>query len=143
VTDNATVIVAAAVIRRVDDGRILISRRPRATHLGGLWEFPGGKVERGESLEDALVREVEEELGVKISVGKRILEQMHTYANRRVHLHFFECRIVGGEPRARSVESFAWCAPDGLGRYAMPEANSRLVGMLRSDRAGSTMEKEQ
>ena len=84
--------VAAAVVERA--GRFLVTRRDPAKHLGGLWEFPGGKREPGESLEACLARELDEELGVRVRVGARAGHRPWTYPDRRVLLHFFRCRLA-------------------------------------------------
>lgn len=125
-----TVRVAAGVIRDDATGRLLLTRRAENAHLGGLWEFPGGKIETGESPEDAVLRELEEELSVRVRVGAALLEITHEYPDRTVHLKFFECRIVAGQPRAHNEGAMAWCKPEELVRYPMPEANTRLVRML-------------
>ena len=129
---SGVVTVVAGVIRRQEDGRILLSRRPADSHLGGLWEFPGGKVESGESLEDALRRELDEEVGVEVEVGGMLYEATHSYPDRLVHLYFYECLIREGHPAARSVADTAWCTPGELMNYPMPEANTGLIELLRS-----------
>lgn len=126
-------VVAIGIIRRESDGRILIARRPAGSFLGGLWEFPGGKVEAGESPADALVREMDEELGIRVEAGRLILDEAHRYPDRSVRLLFFECRILGGQPRPRAAEELVWCEPGELGRYAMPEGNRGLLKHLRAD----------
>ena len=124
-----TTIVVAGVIRR--GGRILIAKRPENVHLGGLWEFPGGKVEAGESLEGALVREIGEELGVGVVVEGLIMEQEFAYPERDVRLHFFECRIADGEPACRRAAALAWVPPSALAGYPFPPANAELIEELK------------
>src|SRR5689334_1295767 len=97
----ALIRVVAAIIRR--EGKFLITRRPGNVHLAGLWEFPGGKVEEGESLEEALVREIVEEIAVRVSVGAEFFQVEHQYPTRSVRLHFFDCTIVSGELQAIEV----------------------------------------
>ncbi len=120
--------VVAAVIRRKN--KALLGRRPDHKRHGGLWEFPGGKVEDGESLADALKREVLEELGVAVRVGGLYFEQEHLYADRRVHLHFFECRITDGNPVPNSASQMTWVDPSELDRFAFPAANRLLLHKL-------------
>jgi mutator protein MutT len=122
--------VVAAIIRRGQE--ILISRRPQGVHLAGLWEFPGGKVETGESLESALEREIIEELGVEIDVLHETFRIAHEYPSRTVQLHFFECLIRKGEPAAIEVDSLRWVAPQDLDQYTFPEADKELVDRLKS-----------
>jgi A/G-specific adenine glycosylase len=99
-------LVTAAVIQNGD--RVLIARRPEKGLLGGLWEFPGGKVEAGESLPQALTREIREELGVEISVGEPLGAYRHAYTHFRIELHAFFCRITSGAPRALHATEIRW-----------------------------------
>ena len=98
--------VTAAVIRK--HGRLLIAQRPFGGRLGGLWEFPGGKVEAGETLPQCLRREIKEELGVRIKVVKPIISIDHAYTHFKITLHAFECELVSGNRRAVQVEDFKW-----------------------------------
>jgi len=123
-----TITVAIGVIYK--DGRILIDKRKPDGLLGGLWEFPGGKQEAGESLRDALHREVREELGIRIEVAHSLMVIRHAYSHFRVRLHVFECTFLSGKPRCRSCTAFKWVRPNELGRYAFPAANSRIIKSL-------------
>ncbi|MEZ5320311.1 MAG: 8-oxo-dGTP diphosphatase MutT [Vicinamibacterales bacterium] len=123
----ATVLVAAGVIRR--EGRLLITRRLEGTHLSGLWEFPGGKVEPGESPAEGLRRELLEELGVLASVGHQMMVIEHRYPEKTVRLHFHACEIAG-EPEARLGQEMAWVHPRDLPRYQFPDADRELVMRL-------------
>src|SRR4029453_8351279 len=108
--------VAAAVIQD-EAGRYLITRRPHGTHLAGLWEFPGGKRERGESLDACLRRELAEELSAIFSVGEE-LETIHwAYPEKTVVLHFFRCRLETGRVEPREAQEVAWVPPERLGDY--------------------------
>lgn len=120
-------LVVAAVIER--DGLILIARRPAALHLGGLWEFPGGKQNPGEGPEAALVREIREELGVALTVGSLLERVDWRYPEKRVRLSFFRCAIEG-EPRALEGQELAWVRPADLGRYDFPPADATLLARL-------------
>ena len=119
--------VVAAVIER--DGLILIARRPAASHLGGLWEFPGGKRDVGESPEAALAREIREELGAAVAVGPLLETVDWTYPEKRVRLSFFRCDIAG-EPRPLEGQEIAWVRPAELGRYRFPPADATLLERL-------------
>ena len=123
-----TIDVVAAVIER--GGKILISRRPKGAHLEGLWEFPGGKAEAGESAERALVREVREELGVAFTAGERVAEVDWQYPDKRVSIAFFR-GTVEGEPRPLEGQELAWVAPADLDRYEFPPADASLLERLR------------
>lgn len=125
--------VAAALISR--DGRYLICRRKPDAHLGGLWEFPGGKREPGESLEDCLMREIREELGVDVSTPVPYTMLPHVYPERAVELHFFRCTIAGGEPRALGCAELRWVAPQDLDGYDFPPADRSLIQQLRDEGA--------
>jgi 8-oxo-dGTP diphosphatase len=119
--------VVAAVIER--EGRILIARRPARLHLGGLWEFPGGKRQEGESAPEALAREIREELGATVTVGPLLETVDWTYPGKRVRIAFFRCRL-DGEPRALEGQEMAWVAPADLPRYEFPPADATLVERL-------------
>ncbi|MBM4281984.1 MAG: (deoxy)nucleoside triphosphate pyrophosphohydrolase [Deltaproteobacteria bacterium] len=100
--------VVAALIRK--GGQVLLTQRKPGRHLGLSWEFPGGKVEAGETDEVALERELREELGVDVVVGTRCFETRHNYGTREMHLLVYRCRIVAGEPRALDVNAVEWVA---------------------------------
>lgn len=127
--DDEAVDVVAAVIER--DGRILIARRPPGGHLGGLWEFPGGKRGSAETAEAALVRELREELDAAATVGELLADVVWTYPETTVRLRFFRC-AVEGEPRAAEGQEIAWVRPAELDGYEFPPADADLVARLRS-----------
>ncbi len=120
--------VALAVI--CDGDRVLISRRKPGTHLEGFWEFPGGKVEPGETPEEAAVREAAEEVGLECQAQCRLGEVVHPYPERTVRLIPVRCVRVGGEARALSVSEVRWVALDRLSEYRFPEANSEILREL-------------
>jgi mutator protein MutT len=114
------------------DGRVLIARRPAGAHLGDLWEFPGGKVEAGESPEAGLLRELREELGIEAEVAAKRAVIEFTYPGRPVRLHPFDCRWLSGEPQPTGCEDPRWVAPSELPEYEFPPANAALVAELHS-----------
>ena len=122
-----TIVVTAAVIER--DGRLLVTRRLKGTHLEGYWEFPGGKCDAGESLEACLIRELREELAVVAVVGKRILTTRHEYPERRVELHFFEAELRG-EPVPQMSQEMQWVPREALSTLKLPPADEKLVALL-------------
>jgi mutator protein MutT len=123
--------VTAGIIRRA--GKILISRRPEGVHLAGLWEFPGGKQEQGESLEACLVREIQEELGVTVVPGRHLLTEEHEYKNKRVTLHFFTCSLADGEtPVALEGQELTWVSPDALSAFRFPPPDQNVITLLQS-----------
>lgn len=126
----ARIVVTAAVVRR--DGAYLVTRRPRGEHLEGCWEFPGGKCEPGETHEDCLRREIEEELGVGLRVGRKIFEVSHAYPDRTVELHFFDCDL-DGEPLPLLGQEMRWVYGDQLPALEFPPADAELIEMLAGD----------
>ena len=126
-SDLSRIVVTAAVIER--GGAYLVTRRPGGVHLEGYWEFPGGKCEPGEDHETCLRREIEEELGVQIRVGRQIFEVAHEYAERAVELHFFDCELLG-EPVARLGQEMKWVAPGNLAALEFPPADAELIKLL-------------
>jgi 8-oxo-dGTP diphosphatase len=126
-----TILVAAAVVIR--QGRVLLDRRKAGTHLAGLWEFPGGKVEPGEDPRAALARELREELGVTARVGEVVDVTFHRYPEKAVLLLFFEAALEEGspEPRAIDVAEVKWAAREELVPDAFPPAD---VGVLEKVR---------
>ena len=125
--DLSRIVVTAAVIER--GGAYLVTRRPGGVHLEGYWEFPGGKCEPGEDHETCLRREIEEELGVDVRVGRQIFEVAHEYPDRAVELHFFDCELLG-EPVARLGQEMRWVAPGDLAALEFPPADAELIKLL-------------
>ena len=130
------IVVTAAVVER--GGTFLVTRRLRGTHLEGLWEFPGGKCENGESHEACLARELREELGCDGIVGVKLLEVAHDYPDRTIELHFFDCDLVG-EPQPLLGQEIRWVAAAELPALDFPPADEELIQMLRArpERTGS------
>jgi len=121
--------VSAALIFR--EGKLLIAQRPAESHLGGLWEFPGGKLEPGETFEQSLMRELREELGIEVAVQALFEEITHDYPDRRVHLKFYLCRLLVGEPQALGCAGVKWVAKPELAGHDFPAADARLLEKLR------------
>jgi 8-oxo-dGTP diphosphatase len=124
------VVVAAAVIIR--DGRVLLTRRADGQHLAGMWEFPGGKLERGESPEEALLRECREECGIDVEVGEILNVAHHRYPDKDVLLLFYRCLLRAGEVRHLQVADHAWVKPSDLDRYPLPPADEPVVARIRA-----------
>jgi len=126
--------VAAGLIKR--NNRYLIARRKAGVHLAGLWEFPGGKREAGESLVDCLRRELWEELSIRIS--RPILYQIvrHEYQDKIVELHFFHCVIEQGEPVPLGCEEMRWVLPEELTQFAFPPADCAVIQSLQREASG-------
>ncbi|MCT8971474.1 (deoxy)nucleoside triphosphate pyrophosphohydrolase [Microbaculum marinisediminis] len=127
-------LVLVAAVALVDvDGRVLIARRPMGKPMEGLWEFPGGKVEPGETPEDALTRELEEELGITVhdSCLAPLTFASHGYESFHLLMPLFVCRRWKGDVRPLEGQELAWVRPLRLGDYPMPPADLPLVPMLR------------
>lgn len=114
------------------EGRVLIAQRPTNGLLGGLWEFPGGKQEPGESLRACLQREIREELGIEITVGEHITSVDHAYTHFRITLHAFHCQHEAGEPRALECEGWCWVSLDELEDFAFPKVDREIIQVLQS-----------
>jgi len=112
-------------------GRLLIGRRRDDQMLGGLWEFPGGKQEPGESIEATIQREVREELGIDVNVGDCVAVVKHAYTHFKITLHAHRCRWVSGEPSPKSAEELRWVTLDDLDHYPFPKANVRVIEALK------------
>jgi len=121
--------VSAALIFR--DGKLLITQRHAKSHLGGLWEFPGGKREAGETFEQCLVREIREELGVEISVGELFEEIFHAYPEKSVRLKFFICKLLSGEPQPLDCAAVKWIRQSQLANFEFPAADAQLIEKLQ------------
>lgn len=115
-------------------GELLIAQRPPDGLLGGLWEFPGGKQEAGETLQACLYRELQEELNIDVAIGELFAVVKHAFTHFRITLHAFNCRYHddSGEPEALGVADWAWVMPDDLERYAFGKADRQVIAHLRS-----------
>jgi A/G-specific adenine glycosylase len=127
--------VTAGIIWR-QDGRFLIAQRPFDGLLGGLWEFPGGKQEDGESLPETLKREIQEELAIEIEVGRRLTIVKHAFTHFRITLHAFHARYLGGRPQNIGVVDHAWVALGDLAQYAFAKTDRQIIKALRNEREG-------
>jgi len=122
--------VAAGVIRGADD-HVLIAKRPMDKHQGGLWEFPGGKVEAGETAEAALARELAEELGIALTSARPLIQVRHDYPDKQVLLDVWEVLGFNGEPHGAEGQPLAWVAAEELPRYDFPAANRPIIAAAR------------
>ena len=126
---KASIEVAAALI--FDSDRLLIAQRPPGVHLEGLWEFPGGKREPGETYEACLLREIREELGCEVLVGPMLHEAEHAYPEKCVRIRFFQCQLVSGIPEPLECAALRWVSPGSLGQFQFPEADMALIEQLK------------
>lgn len=126
---NTIDVVGAVIVR---DGRVLCARRGPDAELGGMWEFPGGKVEPGESPRDALVREIAEELGCRISIGEEVTTSTHAYDFAHIALTTYWCDLASGEPVPSEHAELRWLASNELDRLTWAPADLPTVQILRS-----------
>jgi 8-oxo-dGTP diphosphatase len=128
-----TIRVVAAMVERA--GRYLITQRRPAAVLPLLWEFPGGRVEPGETDSQALEREMLHRLGVHVEVGKLISFVTHPYERYTIELHLYQCQLAGGQPQKRNVHDFTWVQSDEFEHYSFTPADEismgKLLGIIR------------
>ena len=123
--------VAAGLVFR--EGKLLITQRYADAHLGGLWEFPGGKREPNESFQECLARELGEELGIEVVVRDLFETVTHEYPEKTVHLRFFRCEWKQNEPQPLGCVALRWVAAAELENYAFPSADAGLLDKLRAE----------
>src|SRR3954470_24284276 len=126
-----TIEVAAGLVFR--DGKLLVTQRYSDAHLGGLWEFPGGKREPHETFEECLHRELKEELGIEIQILNLIEKITHQYPEKTVLLEFYRCTCVRNEPSLLGCPDFRWISREEIGKFQFPPADARLLEKLRND----------
>ena len=126
-------VLVAAVVLVDADGRVLLARRPDGKSMAGLWEFPGGKLDSGETPETALIRELREELGIDVAASclAPFTFASHAYPDFHLLMPLYVCRKWSGIPLAREGQRLAWVRPARLVDYSMPPADKPLVAMLR------------
>lgn len=117
--------IAVGVIWK--DNQVLIQQRPEDGLLGGLWEFPGGKQETGETLPETVRREIEEELGINVTVDEAITTVKHAYTHFKITLHAYHCTYQSGTPEPRACQAWRWVSPNELSKYAFPKANKTVL----------------
>jgi len=122
--------IGVAVIRD-DRDLILIDRRLAKGLLGGFWEFPGGKIEGNETVQECIKREVLEEIGIEIAVDSHLITIDHTYSHFRVNLQVYNCRYLSGEARAIECEEIRWVTIQELDNYTFPAANQEIIRALK------------
>lgn len=127
--ESPAVQVAVGIIRDAD-GSILIARRPDHAHQGGLWEFPGGKVEAAESVETALRRELHEEIGIIVQMAEPWLQVRHAYVDKSVLLEVWRVTAWRGDPHGREGQPLAWVLPEKLGNFSFPAADAPIIACL-------------
>ncbi|MDJ0508935.1 MAG: 8-oxo-dGTP diphosphatase MutT [Crocosphaera sp.] len=124
--------IGVAVIYN-DAGLVLIDRRPSKGLLGGLWEFPGGKIEANETVEECIKREIKEEIDIDIEVGEHLVTLDHFYAHFKVTLCVHLCRYLYGEPKPIECEEIRWVSLEEIESFPFPEANTKIIEMLKEE----------
>ncbi|WP_009630501.1 8-oxo-dGTP diphosphatase MutT [Synechocystis sp. PCC 7509] len=114
-----------------DRGQILIDRRRQTGVFGGFWEFPGGKIEPGETVEECIKREIWEELGILIAVGQHLITIEHTYSHFHVTLIVHHCQHLDGTPQPLECEEIRWVTLEEIDKFSFPEANFQIIAALR------------
>lgn len=123
-------IIGVAIIWN-EQKQILIDRRRKEGVMGGLWEFPGGKIEPGETVQECIQREIKEELGIEIEVREHLITIDHTYTHLRVSLTVHHCRHLTGVPKPIECEEIRWVGLDELEQFAFPQANFQIIAALK------------
>ncbi len=123
--------VAAAVTVR-EDGRVLVARRRAEDMLGGMWEFPGGKRQTGETLPEALRRELQEEMAIDIAVGEQLIVVQHAYTHFRITLYAFACRLVAGVPQCLACDAFQWATPAEMQALPMAVTDRKIAAVVET-----------
>ncbi len=127
-------VIGVGIIER-EDGKLLIALRPENAMLGGLWEFPGGKQEKKETIQQTVERELEEELGVEVHAYKEFMTLKHTYSHFSITMHAYLCKLISGAPKPKSSQEIRWVEKSELTEYPFPKANKvlteRLVGEIK------------
>lgn len=122
--------IGVAVINN-NQGKVLIDRRKQSGEMGGLWEFPGGKIEPGETIQECIQREVKEELDIEVIVGERLTTITHTYETFTVTLCVHDCQYLRGEPKTLECDEIQWVEPNQMDQYQFPQANTQIVHLLQ------------
>ena len=126
-------IVVGAAVTMNRKGEVLIAQRKQNDMLGGLWEFPGGKLEDGETIEECIARELKEELGINIAVGEFLMTVKHAYSHFTMTMHVYRAKIISGRPRSVDCAGYQWVKPADLETYAYSKADLHIVAKLQED----------
>ncbi len=122
--------IGVAVITN-QQGKILIDKRKPEGEMGGLWEFPGGKIEPGETIEECIQREIKEELNIEILVGDRLTTIVHRYKTFNITLYVHDCQHLNGTPECLECVEIQWVSPLAMNQYQFPQANIQIINLLQ------------
>jgi A/G-specific adenine glycosylase len=123
-------VIGVGIIERDADNKVLIALRPNNAMLGGLWEFPGGKKEENETIQQTVERELNEELGVEVKAYKEMMNFKHTYSHFSITMHAWHCKLLSGEPKPKESQEVRWVTKQELEEYPFPKANKVLTEKL-------------
>ena len=112
-------------------GKIIIDRRQAKGEMGGLWEFPGGKIEPGETIKECIKREIKEELEIEIKVGDRLTTIIHDYTTFKVTLYVHLCQHLSGKPQPIECDEIHWVDVSSMNNYQFPQANAKIIDLLQ------------
>jgi A/G-specific adenine glycosylase len=133
-------IVVGAAVTMNSRGEVLIAQRKQDDMLGGLWEFPGGKQEPGETIEECIARELLEEIGIKTVVGEHLMTVKHAYSHFTMTMHVYRTKILSGRPRPIQCADYAWVKVPNLGKYAYSKADLQVVARLTAEKRGKKVD---
>ena len=111
-------------------GELLIDQRLESSSMGGMWEFPGGKKNSDEIIEKTIERELKEELGILVKVGKKLLSFEHMYTHKKLYFTVHICELISGEPKPLASQKLLWVFPDKLSNFPFPAANTKIISEL-------------
>ena len=123
--------VVAGIIKH--NGHYLITKRFENSHLGGMWEFPGGKIMKGESEKTALKRELKEEVGINCSIGELVYKTNYHYPDLSINIKFYQCKLLSGEPKPLECAAVKWIQSSKFSQYEFPPSDIKLIEMLSID----------
>ncbi len=128
--DKACQLIGVGIVIN-DSGQVLIDQRLNQGLLGGMWEFPGGKQEPDENIQETIVRELQEELGILVEVGEKLIAIDHSYSHKKMHFEVYLCRWLAGEPKPLASQQVRWVYPENLEDYPFPAANAQMIAELK------------
>ena len=111
-------------------GELLIAQRLESSSMGGMWEFPGGKKKSDESIEETILREIEEEVGICVKTGVKLLSFEHSYTNKKLYFTVYICELISGNPKPLASQKMLWVSPEKLIDYPFPAANTKIISKL-------------
>ncbi|MBB3699149.1 NUDIX domain-containing protein [Flammeovirga yaeyamensis] len=130
-TEQLLQVAAGVILHPMHPGKFLLSKRPMDRHLGGLWEFAGGKIEADETPERAIIRELKEEFDVEVTVNKKVTHHIYHYPEVSLELHTFEVVITSGDIKLLEHDEISWVTIDDVDKYPIAPSNKMIIDYLR------------